>query len=131
MQGYTPTLALTALYLLAVYVGPRIMKNREPFKLQWALVVYNFVLVIINFHISSEVSFLFYSFHFYLKKQTKKKKRDLKLIDQCKNFFFRCDTDFQYCMRRLVACDHHNSLECVLQSVYHQSLAIPSQYGVI
>ena len=56
MQGYTPTLVLSALYLLAVYVGPKLMKDREPYKLKWALVLYNFGLVVMNFHISSEVS---------------------------------------------------------------------------
>ena len=49
------TLVLSALYLLAVYVGPKIMKDREPYKLKWALVIYNFALVIMNFHIASEV----------------------------------------------------------------------------
>ena len=56
MQGYTPTLVLTALYLLAVYIGPKIMKDREPYKMKTALIVYNFALVALNFHISSEVS---------------------------------------------------------------------------
>ncbi|KAL8614268.1 hypothetical protein ACOMHN_007606 [Nucella lapillus] len=55
MQGYTPTLVLSALYLVAVYVGPRLMKNREPFQLKWALVVYNLGLVVLNFHICSEL----------------------------------------------------------------------------
>nr|KAG5709167.1 hypothetical protein BaRGS_028623 [Batillaria attramentaria] len=58
MQGYTPTLALTALYLLAVYVGPKLMKNREPFKFKYTLFAYNLILIIINFHICSE---LFYN----------------------------------------------------------------------
>ncbi|XP_076450685.1 very long chain fatty acid elongase 4-like isoform X1 [Babylonia areolata] len=58
MPSYTPTLVLTAMYLVAVYVGPKIMKNREPFQLKWALVLYNLGLVVMNFHISSE---LFYN----------------------------------------------------------------------
>ena len=64
MQGYTPTLVLTGLYLLAVYVGPNLMKDREPFKLKGALVLYNFGLVIMNFHICSEVSPTAYNMFF-------------------------------------------------------------------
>ncbi|GFO01290.1 elongation of very long chain fatty acids protein [Plakobranchus ocellatus] len=56
MWGYTPTLAITALYLLAVYVGPRIMANREPIKLKYTLVVYNFICVLINFNICYELA---------------------------------------------------------------------------
>lgn len=55
MQGYTPTLVLTGVYLLAVYVGPRLMKDRQPFHLNNALFAYNLILVAINFHICSEV----------------------------------------------------------------------------
>ncbi|XP_070199145.1 very long chain fatty acid elongase 4-like isoform X2 [Littorina saxatilis] len=55
MQGYAPTLMITGLYLLAVYIGPKLMKDREPFQLKWALVIYNFAMVILNFHITTEL----------------------------------------------------------------------------
>ncbi|GFR68975.1 elongation of very long chain fatty acids protein, partial [Elysia marginata] len=55
MWGYTPTLVITALYLVAVYVGPRIMANREPIKLKYTLVIYNFICVLINFNIFYEL----------------------------------------------------------------------------
>ncbi|XP_071104842.1 very long chain fatty acid elongase 4-like isoform X2 [Haliotis cracherodii] len=59
MQSYTPTLAITALYLFAVWVGPKIMKDREPFKFKWTLFFYNFGLIVMNFHICSQL--LWYS----------------------------------------------------------------------
>ncbi|XP_025085034.1 elongation of very long chain fatty acids protein 4-like isoform X2 [Pomacea canaliculata] len=55
MQGYTPTLVLSGLYLVAVYIGPKLMKDREPFKFKYTLFIYNFILIIMNFHICSEL----------------------------------------------------------------------------
>lgn len=62
MQGYTPTLVLSGLYLVAVYIGPKLMKDREPFKFKYTLFIYNFILIIMNFHICSEVSGVYLSF---------------------------------------------------------------------
>ncbi|KAL5007553.1 hypothetical protein ScPMuIL_016359 [Solemya velum] len=55
MQAYTPTIVLTVVYLIAVWLGPKLMENREPFQLKTPLFIYNIVLVIINFHICSEL----------------------------------------------------------------------------
>ena len=60
MQGYAPTLIITAVYVIFVTkIGPAFMANREPFQLKWPIVIYNFVCIAINFHIFSEVSFQF------------------------------------------------------------------------
>ncbi|CAL1542542.1 unnamed protein product [Lymnaea stagnalis] len=55
MWGYTPTLAITAVYLLAVYLLPKMMESRPPMQLKYVLVTYNFICVIINFHICKEL----------------------------------------------------------------------------
>ena len=55
MWAYWPTFALTAVYLLVVYVGPKLMKDHEPFSFKWLLFFYNMALVALNFHICSEV----------------------------------------------------------------------------
>jgi elongation of very long chain fatty acids protein 4 len=55
MSGYTPTLVITAVYLLAVYIGPKIMENRPPVKLKYSLVIYNFLCVLMNLHICTEL----------------------------------------------------------------------------
>lgn len=58
MQGYTPTLIITAIYVLFVTkIGPKFMENREPYKLKWPIVIYNFICIAINFHICTEVWF--------------------------------------------------------------------------
>ena len=54
MQAYWPTLALTAAYLLLVWIGPLLMKNRQPFNCQWLLHVYNPALVLLNGYICFE-----------------------------------------------------------------------------
>ncbi|XP_065911473.1 very long chain fatty acid elongase 4-like isoform X2 [Dysidea avara] len=51
MQSPIPTVLLCALYLLCVAVGPRVMKNREPFDLRRVLIIYNFALVALSGYI--------------------------------------------------------------------------------
>ena len=43
------------LYLLSVAVGPRLMKNREPFDLKYILITYNFSLVALSVYIVHQV----------------------------------------------------------------------------
>jgi len=61
MESYPPTLIITAVYVLFVtWIGPKFMENREPYKLKWPIVIYNFVCIAINFHICKEVSVVFF-----------------------------------------------------------------------
>lgn len=55
MGAYSPTLALTACYLIAIWLLPKFMQNREPFRCQRALFIYNIGLVALNFHILKEL----------------------------------------------------------------------------
>lgn len=55
MDGISQTLALSGLYLLIVWLGPIYMQNKKPFNFRWTLVIYNLMLIILNFHIASEV----------------------------------------------------------------------------
>ena len=55
MSSYMPTLLLTVMYLLSIYVGIALMKNREPFKFKYTLFFYNAGLVGLNLHIFYEV----------------------------------------------------------------------------
>ncbi|XP_038655240.1 elongation of very long chain fatty acids protein 4a isoform X6 [Scyliorhinus canicula] len=57
MQSPLPTLAVSGLYLLFVWLGPKWMKNREPFQLRSLLIFYNFGMVILNFYIFKELFF--------------------------------------------------------------------------
>lgn len=57
MQSPIPMTAILLGYLFFVlYLGPRIMANRKPFKLQEAMIVYNFALVALSIFIVYEVS---------------------------------------------------------------------------
>lgn len=55
MDGISQTLALSGFYLLIVWLGPIYMQNKKPFTFRWTLVIYNLMLIVLNFHIASEV----------------------------------------------------------------------------
>lgn len=57
MESYTPTLVITALYVMLVYAGKWWMEKREPYKLQMAVFYYNIGLVILNFYIFYQVNY--------------------------------------------------------------------------
>ncbi|KAK0162708.1 hypothetical protein PV327_006464 [Microctonus hyperodae] len=50
-----PTLFYTILYLLVVWSGPKVMKNRKAFKLTWILIPYNFAMAILNAYIAIQL----------------------------------------------------------------------------
>ncbi|PWA33546.1 hypothetical protein CCH79_00007447, partial [Gambusia affinis] len=55
MDNPLPTLAISSSYLLFLWLGPKYMKNREPFQLRKTLIVYNFSMVFLNFFIFKEL----------------------------------------------------------------------------
>ena len=57
MDNPLPTLAISTSYLLILWLGPKYMKNREPFQLRKTLIIYNFSMVFLNFFIFKEVIF--------------------------------------------------------------------------
>lgn len=50
-----PTLLFTALYLFLVWIGPKYMEKRNPFKLTPLLVPYNMAMAVLNGYIASQV----------------------------------------------------------------------------
>lgn len=58
MDAYWKTWALVLLYLLVVWLGPKLMQHREAMKLRFPVVFYNAAMVIVNFHIFYEVCIL-------------------------------------------------------------------------
>lgn len=55
MSSPIPTLAISCLYLLFLWAGPRYMQDRQPYTLRKTLIVYNFSMVVLNFYIAKEV----------------------------------------------------------------------------
>ncbi|PIK59602.1 putative elongation of very long chain fatty acids protein 7 [Apostichopus japonicus] len=55
---------LVVLYLLIVWIGPKLMANREPFNLKPLLIVYNFAMVALSFY-------MFWEFFFILRKKNR------------------------------------------------------------
>ncbi|XP_074641149.1 very long chain fatty acid elongase 4-like [Tubulanus polymorphus] len=54
MKSPVPTLVFLFLYIVTIYIGPKIMRNREPFHLKPVLVLYNLCLVVLSAYISIE-----------------------------------------------------------------------------
>uniref|UniRef100_A0A8C2RVE0 Elongation of very long chain fatty acids protein 4 n=1 Tax=Capra hircus TaxID=9925 RepID=A0A8C2RVE0_CAPHI len=55
MQSPLPTLCISTLYLLFVWLGPKWMKDREPFQMRLVLILYNFGMVLLNLFIFREL----------------------------------------------------------------------------
>nr|UJI64959.1 fatty acid elongase 5 [Clupeichthys perakensis] len=55
MDNYLPTFALTVVYLLILWLGPRYMKNRQPMSCRGLLVVYNLGLTLLSFYMFYEL----------------------------------------------------------------------------
>lgn len=56
MSSPWPTLAISCLYLIFLWAGPKYMQDRHPYTLRKTLIVYNFSMVVLNFYIAKEVS---------------------------------------------------------------------------
>ena len=56
MDSYLPTLSLTILYLLTVYLGSKYMRNRPAYSLKGVLQVYNFSVTMLSLYMLVEVS---------------------------------------------------------------------------
>lgn len=83
MQSPFPTLTISTIYLLTVWLGPKWMKTREPFQLRFLLVVYNFGMVLLNFFIFKEVCMLSCKREFLLRCEDVKMKMMLHILDVC------------------------------------------------
>ncbi|XP_036405411.1 elongation of very long chain fatty acids protein 4b [Megalops cyprinoides] len=55
MESPFPTLGISFLYLVFLWVGPKYMQHREPFQFRKTLIIYNFSMVILNFYICKEL----------------------------------------------------------------------------
>lgn len=56
LDDYPPTFALTVVYLLIVWMGPKYMKNRQPYSCRGLLVLYNLGLTLLSFYMFYEVN---------------------------------------------------------------------------
>lgn len=56
LDNYPPTFALTVMYLLIVWMGPKYMKHRQPYSCRGLLVVYNLGLTLLSFYMFYEVN---------------------------------------------------------------------------
>src|SRR5688572_7998583 len=56
MSSPWPTFILTLTYIIGVkYIGPRIMRDKEAFQLKKAILIYNFVQILVSAYLFREV----------------------------------------------------------------------------
>ncbi|XP_030625074.1 very long chain fatty acid elongase 2 isoform X1 [Chanos chanos] len=55
LDSYTPTLLLTLLYLLVIYLGTQFMKNRPAYSLKSILLLYNFSITMLSLYMLVEL----------------------------------------------------------------------------
>ncbi|XP_029305587.1 very long chain fatty acid elongase 5 [Cottoperca gobio] len=55
LDNYPPTFALTVMYLLIVWMGPKYMKHRQPYSSRGLLVLYNLGLTLLSFYMFYEL----------------------------------------------------------------------------
>lgn len=55
LENYTPTFIFSVLYLLIVWLGPKYMRNKQPFSCRGILVVYNLGLTLLSLYMFYEV----------------------------------------------------------------------------
>ncbi|MEQ2223169.1 Elongation of very long chain fatty acids protein 5 [Ilyodon furcidens] len=56
LDNYLPTFALTVMYLLIVWMGPKYMKNRQPYSCRGLMVVYNLGVTYLSLYMCYEVN---------------------------------------------------------------------------
>jgi len=67
-----PIVALFVVYMGAVWLGPRVMKRRDPVPLKWVIIPYNLGLVVLSVYMAYEVGIQEWSTHSlsYIKRNT-------------------------------------------------------------
>uniref|UniRef100_A0A9J8A5R8 Elongation of very long chain fatty acids protein n=1 Tax=Cyprinus carpio carpio TaxID=630221 RepID=A0A9J8A5R8_CYPCA len=76
LDNYIPTFAFTVMYLLIVWMGPKYMKNRQPYSCRALLVPYNLGLTLLSFYMFYEMINVLWWYYFS------------KLIEFMDTFFF-------------------------------------------
>lgn len=56
LDNYIPTFALTVIYLLIVWLGPKYMKHRQPYSCRGPMVLYNLGLTLLSVYMFYEVN---------------------------------------------------------------------------
>ena len=65
MQSIVPTLVLSGLYLIiCILIGPRFMKNRQPFEFKYLMQAYNLQQVLTSCYVFYEIMSLGWSAHY-------------------------------------------------------------------
>ncbi|XP_013872855.1 very long chain fatty acid elongase 5 [Austrofundulus limnaeus] len=90
LDNYPPTIALTVVYLLIVWMGPRYMKHRQPYSCRGLMVIYNLGITLLSFYMSFElVTTVWYGgYNFFCQNTYSKPEVDKKVINVLWWYYF-------------------------------------------
>uniref|UniRef100_A0A3Q3WQG1 Elongation of very long chain fatty acids protein n=1 Tax=Mola mola TaxID=94237 RepID=A0A3Q3WQG1_MOLML len=90
LDSYPPTLALTVMYLLVVWMGPKYMKPRQPYSCRGVMMLYNLGLTLLSFYMFYElVTAVWHSgYSFYCQNTHSEQEVDRKIINVLWWYYF-------------------------------------------
>lgn len=90
LDNYPPTFALTVMYLLIVWMGPKYMKHRQPYSCRAVMVFYNLGLTLLSFYMFYElISAAWHGgYNFYCQNTHSAEEADIKIINVLWWYYF-------------------------------------------
>ncbi|TSN48464.1 Elongation of very long chain fatty acids protein 5 [Bagarius yarrelli] len=90
LDNYLPTLSFTIIYLLIVWLGPKYMRNKQPFSCRGILVVYNTALTLLSLYMFYELVSAVWQggYNFFCQDTHSGGEADDRLIEFMDTFFF-------------------------------------------
>ncbi|XP_034041614.1 elongation of very long chain fatty acids protein 5 [Thalassophryne amazonica] len=81
LDDYTPTFALTVIYLLIVWMGPKYMRHRQPYSCRGLMVLYNLGLTLLSFYMFYELVAAMWEggYNFYCQNTHSSQEADVKI----------------------------------------------------
>ncbi|KAM9726228.1 very long chain fatty acid elongase 5 isoform 1-T2 [Menidia menidia] len=120
LENYPPTFALTVMYLLIVWIGPKYMKNRQPYSCRGLMVLYNLGLTLLSFYMFYElVNIVWHSnYNFICQNTYSEPEVDIKVINVLWWYYFSKLIEF---MDTFFFILRKNSYQITFLHVYHHA----------
>ncbi|KAF6731553.1 Elongation of very long chain fatty acids protein 5 [Oryzias melastigma] len=90
LDNYLPTFALTVMYLLIVWLGPKYMRHRQAYSCRGLMLLYNLGVTVLSFYMCYQLVSTFWSggYNFYCQNTYSKPEADIKIINALWWYYF-------------------------------------------
>uniref|UniRef100_A0A3P9H822 Elongation of very long chain fatty acids protein 5 n=1 Tax=Oryzias latipes TaxID=8090 RepID=A0A3P9H822_ORYLA len=120
LDNYLPTFALTVMYLLIVWLGPKYMRHRQPYSCRGLMLLYNLGVTVLSVYMCYQLVSTFWTsgYNFYCQNTYSEPEADMKIINALWWYYFSkliefADTFF-FILRK-------NSHQITFLHVYHHA----------